>query len=211
MAVIDHGPRPQPERDPPVPAGLAIGRQLTSHINVRKMRHRGGAGLAGHVAIVGRCSTQPKLSAATPGALRAVQDFSLAAAPAAAGVELKRRAMSSTGRSSQMKPHLPWVTLTSTAVVIPMPASTAIRGGAKRRDSGRGWALEERRPGPGCGPGGGKIGQQIPELAPGSRGQGPPVRSSNSPAVSLPAWKCSLRSDTTASRSESEALISAGR
>ena len=31
-----------------------------------------------------------------------------------------------------MKPHLPWVTLTSTAVVIPMPASTAIRGGAKR-------------------------------------------------------------------------------
>src|SRR5580698_9700201 len=38
-----------------------------------------------------------------------------------------------------------------------------------------------------------------------------PVRSSNSPAVSLPAWKCSLRSDTTASRSESAAFISAGR
>jgi hypothetical protein len=30
-------------------------------------------------------------------------------------------------------------------------------------------------------------------------------------AVSLPAWKCSLRSDTTASRSASDALIAAGR
>jgi tellurite resistance protein TehA-like permease len=30
--------------------------------------------------------------------------------------------MSSAGRKSQMKPHLPWATLTSTAVVIPMPA-----------------------------------------------------------------------------------------
>ena len=38
-----------------------------------------------------------------------------------------------------MKPHLPWVALTSMAVVIPMPASTAIGGGAKRPDSGRGW------------------------------------------------------------------------
>ncbi len=39
-----------------------------------------------------------------------------------------------------MKPQLPWATLTSTAVVIPMPASTAIRGGAKRPGSGPGWA-----------------------------------------------------------------------
>lgn len=62
--------------------------------------------------------------------------------------QITRRAMSSTGRSSQMKPHLPWVTLTSTAVVIPMPASTAIRGGAKRPDSGRGWVLEDLAAGP---------------------------------------------------------------
>jgi hypothetical protein len=48
-----------------------------------------------------------------------------------------------------MKPHLPWVTLTSMAVVIPMPASTAIRGGAKRPDSGRGWVLEDLAAGPG--------------------------------------------------------------
>ena len=50
-----------------------------------------------------------------------------------------------------MKPHLPWVTLTSTAVVIPMPASTAIRGGAKRPDTAAGqepgWRLEPARPG----------------------------------------------------------------
>jgi 7,8-dihydropterin-6-yl-methyl-4-(beta-D-ribofuranosyl)aminobenzene 5'-phosphate synthase len=37
-----------------------------------------------------------------------------------------------------------------------------------------------------------------------------PVRSSSSPAVSLPAWKCSPRSATTASRSASDALIAAG-
>ena len=42
-----------------------------------------------------------------------------------------------------MNPHLPWVTLTSTTVVIPMPASTVIRGGATRPDSGHGWALED--------------------------------------------------------------------
>ena len=82
-----------------------------------------------------------------------------------------------------MKPHLPWVALTSMAVGIPMPASTAIRGGAKRPDSGRGWVLEDLAAGPGCEPGGGKIGQQIPELTPGSRGQAHVIRSSNSPAV----------------------------
>jgi hypothetical protein len=48
-----------------------------------------------------------------------------------------------------MKPHLRWVTLTSMAAVIPMPASTAIRGGAKRLDSGRGWVLEDLAAGPG--------------------------------------------------------------
>ena len=48
-----------------------------------------------------------------------------------------------------MKPHLPCVTLTSMAVVIPMPASTAIRGGVKRPDSGRGWVLEDLAAGPG--------------------------------------------------------------
>jgi hypothetical protein len=85
-----------------------------------------------------------------------------------------------------MKPHLPWVALTSMAVVIPMPASTAIRGGAKRPDSGRGWALEDLAAGLGCGPGGGKIGQQIPELTPGSRGQGP-----RHPLVELPCRQAS--------------------
>jgi len=37
-----------------------------------------------------------------------------------------------------MKPHPTWATLTTTATAIPMPASTAIGGGAKRpadRDS----------------------------------------------------------------------------
>ena len=48
-----------------------------------------------------------------------------------------------------MKPHLPWVTLTSTAVVIPMAASTAIRGGATRPGSGHGWALEDLAAGAG--------------------------------------------------------------
>ena len=43
-----------------------------------------------------------------------------------------------------MRPHLPWLTLTSTTIVIPMPASTAIRGGATRPDSGRGWARGAR-------------------------------------------------------------------
>ena len=86
-----------------------------------------------------------------------------------------------------MKPRLPWVTLTSMAVVIPMPASTAIRGGAKRPDSGRGWVLEDLAAGPvGCEPGGGKIGQQIPELTPGSRGQGP-----RHPLVELPGRQAS--------------------
>jgi hypothetical protein len=49
-----------------------------------------------------------------------------------------------------MKPHLPWVTLTSMTVVIPMPASTAIRSGAKRPDSGRGQVLEDLAAGPGA-------------------------------------------------------------
>jgi hypothetical protein len=48
-----------------------------------------------------------------------------------------------------MRPRLPRITLTSMAVVIPMPASTAIRGGAKRPDSGRGWVLEDLAAGPG--------------------------------------------------------------
>src|SRR6185437_9102379 len=42
------------------------------------------------------------------------------------------------------------------------------------------------RPGLGCEPGGGKIGQQIPELTPGSRGQGP-----RHPLVELPGRQAS--------------------
>ena len=86
-----------------------------------------------------------------------------------------------------MKPHLPWVALTSMAVVIPMPASTAIRGGAKRaRTAAAAGYWRTWRPGLGCEPGGGKIGQQIPELTPGSRGQGP-----RHPLVELPGRQAS--------------------
>jgi hypothetical protein len=42
------------------------------------------------------------------------------------------------------------------------------------------------RPGLGCEPGGGMIGQQIPELTPGSRGQGP-----RHPLVELPGRQAS--------------------
>ena len=55
-----------------------------------------------------------------------------------------------------MRPHLPWVTLTSTAAVIPMPASAAITCGAKRPDDGRGRAL--MLPVWWCGPGTGGAG-----------------------------------------------------
>ena len=74
-----------------------------------------------------------------------------------------------------MDPHLPWVTLTSTTVVIPMPASTAIRGGATRPDSGHGWALESHRP-PGPGVRAGWREDRLADLGahPGSRGQGLP-------------------------------------
>ncbi len=58
-----------------------------------------------------------------------------------------------------MKPHLPWVTLTSMAAVIPMPAGTAIRGGAKRPDSAAAGYWRTWRPGLGCEPGGGMIGR----------------------------------------------------
>ena len=42
-----------------------------------------------------------------------------------------------------MKPHPTWATLTTTATAIPMPASTAIGGGAKRPDDRDGRALRE--------------------------------------------------------------------
>jgi hypothetical protein len=42
-----------------------------------------------------------------------------------------------------MKPRPTWATLTSTATAIPMPASTAIRGGAKRPDDRHGRALRD--------------------------------------------------------------------
>src|SRR5512142_1546933 len=61
----------------------------------------------------------------------------------------------------------------------------------------------------GPGQGAGKISQEILQLTPGPGGKGRPARSSSSSAVSLPAWKCSLRPDRTASRSASEALTSA--
>jgi len=63
----------------------------------------------------------------------------------------------------------------------------------------------------GCWPQGGKVGGKLPELTQVRAVSARPVRSSSSAAVSLPAWKCSLRSDTTASRSASEALVAAGR
>src|SRR5437667_4714079 len=49
--------------------------QLTSHISVRQVRHQAARVWLAPVAIAGRCSTRPKLSAAVPGALRAVQYF----------------------------------------------------------------------------------------------------------------------------------------
>src|ERR1700745_2168001 len=94
--------------------------------------------------------------------------------------------MSSRGRRSKMKPRLPWVALTSMAVVIPMPASTAIRGGAKRPDSGRGWVLEDLAAGPGGDPGGGEIGQPLLGLTAGSPGHGP-----RHPLVELPGRQAS--------------------
>jgi len=65
--------------------------------------------------------------------------------------------MSSNGKSSQIPPHPPWATLTSTTVAIPMPASAAINGGAARPAGGR-RVLEEK----------------LPQLTPGPRGQRPP-------------------------------------
>jgi len=111
-----------------------------------------------------------------------------------------------------MKPHLPWVTLTSTAVVIPMPASTAIRGGAKRPGTGQGWALRDLAAGAwGTSGLAGRSASRSLSSPQVRAARARPIRWSNSAAVSLPAWKCSLRSDTTASRSESEAFIPAGR
>ena len=110
-----------------------------------------------------------------------------------------------------MRPNLPWVTLTSTAAVIPMPASAAITGGAKRPDDGRGRAKDVAAGAWGAGRVAGRSASRSLSSPQVRAARARPVRSSNSPAVSLPAWKCSLRSDTTASRSESEALISAGR
>jgi hypothetical protein len=108
-----------------------------------------------------------------------------------------------------MKPDLTWATLTSTATAIPMPASTAIGGGAKRPDDRHGRALRDlvagaRAPGWVVAGRSARRSLSSPQVR---AARARPVRSSNSPAVSLPAWKCSPRSDTTASRSESEAFI----
>ena len=80
-----------------------------------------------------------------------------------------------------MKPHLKWDILTSTATAIPMPASTAIGGGAKRLDDRHGRALRDLVAGARPRLGGGKICQQNPELTPGPCGQGTPY-----PLVELP-------------------------
>jgi hypothetical protein len=73
-----------------------------------------------------------------------------------------------------MKPHPPWATFTSTAAAITMPASAAIGGGAKRPDDRLGRGRKDLLAGArGSELGGGKICQQIPQLTPGSRGQGP--------------------------------------
>jgi hypothetical protein len=139
--------------------------------------------------------------------LRAIQ-FSCPGRPGAPTWQIKRRATSSPRRRSQMKPDLTWATLTSTATAIPMPASTAIGGGAKRPDDRHGRALVDLVAGA-RGPSwvAGRSARRSLSSPQVRAVRARPVRSSNSPAVSLPAWKCSPRSDTTASRSESEAFI----
>ena len=87
-----------------------------------------------------------------------------------------------------------------------MPVSAVINGGATRRADGSGWALEELAAGI-------RGADQVVGRSARSSLSSPqvravsarPVRSSSSAAVSLPAWKCSPRSDTTASRSSSDA------
>ena len=77
-----------------------------------------------------RVSTQPNCQLAAPGAATGKSIL----LPGAPGARRSRSAprYHSPGRRSQMKPDLTWTTLTSTATAIPMPASTAIGGGAKR-------------------------------------------------------------------------------
>jgi hypothetical protein len=111
--------------------------------------------------------------------------------------------------SSQIRPQ-PWATMTSTAA-IPMAASAALNGGATRPDGGCGRALADVPPeARGAGPVAGRSASSSVSSPQVRAVSACPVRSSSSPAVSLPAWKCSLRSDMTASRSASEALMAAG-
>ena len=106
---------------------------------------------------------------ATPGP--GISQFLCPQRPDTPEEQIARRAMSSAGRSSQIRPH-PLLTTTSTTAAIPRLANAAISGGGMCRGSrpsrrsggagGRGW---------GCGPGGGEIGHKFPELTPGPGGQ----------------------------------------
>jgi hypothetical protein len=129
---------------------------------------------------------------------------------AAPGQQVSRRAISSTGMSSQIRPQA-WATMTSTAT-IPMAASRAVNGGAARPDGGCGRVLADM---PAQGRGAGRVAGRSASSSVSSPQvravSACPVRSSSSSAVSLPAWKCSLRSASAASRSASEALMAAVR
>src|SRR5271154_7294049 len=85
----------------------------------------------------------------------------------ALGWQIKRRAMNSSGTSSQIPPHPPWATLTSTTAAIPTPASAAINGGAAARPAdGRGQAIVEVAGGaPGADPAAGRT-ARTPRRAP---------------------------------------------
>ena len=83
-----------------------------------------------------------------------------------------RRATSSTKSRSEQKPHLPWATPTDMATAMAMPASAATGSSAGHDGRCCGAAAGRGGGGLGSGPGGGKITQEIPQLAVGSCGQG---------------------------------------
>lgn len=113
--------------------------------------------------------------------------------------------------TTHKKPQLLWATPADTATAIPIAASTAIEAGAPRPDGRSGWAAEDAAATRARGSGRvlGRSRRRSFSSPQVRAARARPVRSSNSSGVSLPAWKFSLRSDRTASRSASEALISA--
>ena len=85
-----------------------------------------------------------------------------------------------------MKPHPAWATLTSMATAIPRPASTAIGGGARRPDDRHGPALGDLVAGTrGAGWVAGRSARRSLSPPQVRAASARPVRSSNSPAVSL--------------------------